>query len=82
MKTITVVEHITLDGVIQSPGSSIEDDSDGFNDGGWISNYSDEMIHDEIVKIMNYKVDYLLGRKTYNIWSAYWPYHDDIWQYK
>lgn len=79
MRKIIVIEHITLDGIIQSPGSKEEDGSNGFNNGGWISDYSDEVLGTEIRNIMNSNFDLLLGGKTYRIWSDYWPYHNDVW---
>ncbi len=80
MSNIIVIEHITLDGVIQSPGSKDEDTSNGFSLGGWISKYSDELLSKEIRYFMDQQFDLLLGRKTYDIWSKYWPNHNEIWR--
>lgn len=69
---------VTLDGVIQGPGGPTEDTSGGFKYGGWVAPYTDE-VYDEAVKKELEPADYLLGRKTFEIWAAYWPKHGDIW---
>jgi dihydrofolate reductase len=79
MRKIIVLEHISLDGVIQAPGGPEEDTSDGFAYGGWSAPYSDEKIRAALTKKMNVSFDLLLGRKTFNIWAAYWPQHADFW---
>ncbi len=78
MRKITVMSMLSLDGVMQAPGGPDEDLSGGFKYGGWTAAYGDE----QIGKIMAEELkpaDYLLGRKTYDIFSAYWPLHDDFW---
>lgn len=79
MRKIIVLEHISLDGVIQAPGGPEEDTSDGFAYGGWSMAYSDEKITAALMKKMNMPLDLLLGRKTFDIWAAYWPQHADLW---
>ena len=79
MRKIIVLEHITLDGVIQAPGGPEEDTSNGFAHGGWIAHYSDEVLGTALRKQMNSTFDLLLGRKTFDIWAPYWPHHADIW---
>lgn len=79
MRKIIALEHITLDGVIQSPGGPDEDTSDGFAHGGWIAPYSDPVLGTLLRKQMNLPFDLLLGRKTFDIWASYWPYHGEIW---
>ena len=79
MRRIIVLEHISLDGVIQAPGGPDEDTSGGFKYGGWISAFSDEILGKALRKQMNKPFDLLLGRKTYDIWAPYWPHHADIW---
>ena len=79
MRKIIVLEHITLDGVIQAPGGPDEDPSGGFKYGGWISLFSDEMLGAALRRQMNSSFDLLLGRKTFEIWEPYWPHHSDIW---
>jgi len=79
MRKIIVLEHISLDGVIQAPGGPDEDTSGGFKYGGWISPFSDAILETALRKQMNLPFDLLLGRKTYEIWSPFWPLHGDIW---
>lgn len=78
MRKIIVLSMLSLDGVMQAPGGPDEDLSGGFKYGGWTAAYGDE----QFGKIMMEELkpsDYLLGRKTYDIFSAYWPQHDDFW---
>lgn len=79
MRKVIVLQHISLDGVIQAPGGPEEDTSGGFPYGGWIAPYSDEIIGTALRKQMNSSFDLLLGRKTFEIWVPYWPHHGDIW---
>ncbi len=79
MRKVTVLEHISLDGVIQAPGGPDEDTSDGFAYGGWISQYSDPVLGKLLRRQMNMPFDLLVGRKTFEIWAPYWPHHADIW---
>jgi dihydrofolate reductase len=79
MRKVVVLEHISLDGVIQAPGGPEEDTSDGFAYGGWISLYSDEILGTLLRRQMNVPFDLLLGRKTFDIWAPYWPHHADAW---
>jgi len=74
-----VLEFISLDGIIQSPGGPEEDTSGGFKYGGWTSEYSDSVLGELIQKQMTEPFDLLLGRKTFDIWAPYWPQHTDIW---
>lgn len=69
---------ITLDGVMQAPGGPEEDTSGGFEFGGWTAPYSDEAYRTALMKELQ-PADYLLGRKTFEIWEAYWPQHADFW---
>lgn len=79
MRKIIVLEHISLDGVIQAPGGPDEDTSDGFAHGGWIARYSDESLGTALRKQMNTQFDLLVGRTTFEIWEPYWPQHVDAW---
>jgi dihydrofolate reductase len=79
MRKIIVLEHISLDGVIQAPGGQDEDTSGGFTHGGWIAPYSDVVLGKLLRQQMNKPFDLLLGRKTFDIWAPYWPQHPDIW---
>ena len=77
MARITAVESITLDGVMQAPGAPDEDRSDGFRFGGWLAGLYDEEFGAEIEKLFSAPFDLLLGRRTYDIFAAYWPYNQD-----
>ena len=78
MRKITVLSMITLDGVMQAPGGRKEDTSGGFKYGGWTAPYQDESGNKVFQKLMN-PADYLLGRKTFEIFEDYWPKHADVW---
>lgn len=69
---------ITLDGVMQAPGGPEEDTSGGFKYGGWVAPYGDE-VYDKVLEKQMKPADYLLGRKTFEIWADYWPEHADMW---
>jgi len=79
MRKLTVLEHISMDGVIQAPGGPEEDPSGGFAYGGWIAPYSDEVLGTALRRQMNMPFDLLLGRKTFDIWEPFWPQHADEW---
>lgn len=70
---------ITLDGVMQAPGGPKEDTSGGFKFGGWTAPYGDEVYGKAVQKELKQPADYLLGRKTFQIWEKYWPEHADFW---
>jgi dihydrofolate reductase len=78
MRKIIVLSMITLDGVMQAPGAPQEDTSGGFKYGGWIAPYGDK-VYAEILKKQLKPADYLLGRKTFEIFASYWPEHGDFW---
>ncbi|SFF09754.1 Dihydrofolate reductase [Chitinophaga sp. CF118] len=78
MRRIIVLSMITLDGVMQAPGGPQEDTSGGFKYGGWTASYGDELFG-KIMKEELKPADYLLGRKTFEIWAPYWPQHADFW---
>jgi dihydrofolate reductase len=81
MRKIVVQEFITLDGVMQAPGGPDEDTSSGFKYGGWTAPYfheADQEADKFMQKVME-STDLLLGKKTYEIFAAYWPSHEDIW---
>lgn len=79
MRKITVLSMITLDGVLQSPGNPNEDASGGFEYGGWIATYGDEVYHQVLQKELKQPVGYLLGRKTFEIWEGTWPKNARFW---
>ena len=69
---------ITLDGVLQAPGGPGEDTSGHFKYGGWSAPFGDEIGGKIMQKLMR-PADYLLGRKTFDIFASYWPEHADVW---
>jgi dihydrofolate reductase len=73
MRELIVNTFMTLDGVMQAPGGPEEDDSGGFTLGGWSVNYWDEQMGQIMDETMSTPFDLLLGRKTYDIFAAYWP---------
>lgn len=79
MRRVVVLEHLSLDGVIQGPGGPDEDTSGGFPYGGWISAYADPILGAALQRQMNLPFDLLLGRKTFDIWKQYWPNHGEAW---
>lgn len=79
MRKITVLEHITLDGVIQAGGGPDEDTSNGFAYGGWQVPFDDDVIGAAVKRMLDMPIDLLLGRMTFDIWEGFWPQHGDIW---
>jgi len=73
MRNLSVNTFMTLDGVMQAPGGPDEDDSGGFAYGGWSVNYWDDMMGELMTELMSEPFDLVLGRKTYDIFAAYWP---------
>jgi dihydrofolate reductase len=73
MRKIVVFSMVSLDGVMQAPGDSKEDASEGFKYGGWTAPYADESFDPIFKKELSGPFDLLLGRKTYQIFAAYWP---------
>jgi dihydrofolate reductase len=73
MRKLIVAEHISLDGIIQAPGGPKEDPSDGFRFGGWTVPYADKAIGQAVQDLLSQPFELLLGRRTYDIWAAYWP---------
>jgi dihydrofolate reductase len=67
MRTLKIIEHISLDGVIQSSGE------DGFPYGDWTAPYRTPAGRDAVLAAQGESFDLLLGRRTYDIWSGYWP---------
>ncbi len=73
MRKLKILEHISLDGVIQAPGGPEEDTSDGFKYGGWSAPHDDPEGGAAIVAAHGDNFDLLLGRRTYDIFSGFWP---------
>ncbi len=79
MRKIAVLEFMTLDGVMQAPGGPEEDPTESFAFGGWQVPFDDDLVSKVTKKELKESVEYLLGRKTFEIWADYWPKHTDIW---
>src|SRR5207248_3966398 len=78
VRKIISITQVTLDGVMQAPGGPEEDPSNGFKYGGWTAPYSDDNGGEFFQKNMR-PAEYLLGRKTFEIFAGYWPKHADTW---
>jgi dihydrofolate reductase len=74
MRKLIVLSFIALDNVMQAPGGPEEDPTGGFKHEGWIAGYSDDFLLNVMIKQTSKPFDLLLGRKTYEIFAAYWPY--------
>lgn len=77
MRKIIVGAMLSLDGVMQAPGGPTEDPTKGFKFGGWLMPLFDQELGEEIDRLFDEPFDLLLGRKTYEIFAAYWPYYDE-----
>jgi dihydrofolate reductase len=73
MRKLIVAAFISLDGVMQAPGGPDEDSSGGFRFGGWTWPYSDDATGDAVMELFAEPFELLLGRRTYEIFAAYWP---------
>lgn len=76
MRRIIAITQLSLDGVMQGPGGPEEDPSNGFTHGGWAMPFGDEVLQQVIGETIAGEFDMLLGRRTYEIFAAYWPHHD------
>jgi dihydrofolate reductase len=74
MRKLIVLSFITLDNVMQAPGGPEEDPTGGFEHEGWMFGYFDDFLLNAMIKQTSKPFDLLLGRKTYEIFAAYWPY--------
>jgi dihydrofolate reductase len=77
MRKIIVGAQVSMDGVMQAPGAATEDPTKGFKFGGWAMPYFDQAFGEEIDRSFKQQFDLLFGRKTYEIFAAYWPYQDE-----
>ena len=73
MAKVTVINHVTLDGVMQAPGSADEDARDGFQHGGWAMPNNDEVMSRTLGEGMMKGGPLLFGRRTYEQFHSYWP---------
>lgn len=74
MRRIRGSAFVSLDGVMQAPGGPSEDPTGGFEHGGWLPQFFDEDVGQAIDEFFGADYDLLLGRRTYDIFAAYWPY--------
>jgi dihydrofolate reductase len=74
MRRIVGGMFVSLDGVIQAPGGPTEDPTGGFAHGGWMFSVADDQVGAAIGEFFSRPYDLLLGRRTYDIFAAYWPY--------
>ncbi len=74
MRKVIVGAFVSLDGVMQAPGGPQEDPTGGFRYGGWVAPLADEAFGEEVDRMFSQPFDLLLGRKTYDIFAAFWPY--------
>ena len=76
MRRVIVGAMVSMDGVMQAPGGPEEDPTGGFEFGGWVATLgdTDPVFGDELGRLFGEPFDLLLGRRTYDIFAAYWPY--------
>jgi dihydrofolate reductase len=74
MRRIRGSAFVSLDGVMQAPGGPTEDPTGSFEHGGWLPQFFDEDVGNAIDAFFGKDYDLLLGRRTYDIFAAYWPY--------
>jgi len=74
MRKLVAAAFVSLDGVMQAPGMPTEDPTGGFEFGGWLWPHSDEATNEWVGGLFADPFDLLLGRKTYEIFAAYWPF--------
>lgn len=74
MRKVIGAAFVSLDGVMQAPGGPEEDPTGGFELGGWLFGYFDEAVGSKVDALFSEPFDLLLGRRTYDIFAAYWPF--------
>jgi len=79
MRKLIGLSFVTMDGVMQGPGSPKEDTSGNFTHGGWTVPYFDDVLGQVMGEQMSGPSDLLLGRKTFEIFASYWPQHEEDW---
>jgi dihydrofolate reductase len=77
MRKLIVGAQVSMDGVMQAPGAPTEDPTHRFKLGGWAMPYFDQAFGEEVNRVFEEPFDLLLGRKTYEIFAAYWPYYQE-----
>jgi dihydrofolate reductase len=77
MRKVVVIEHLTLDGVMQAPGRPDEDTRGGFPHGGWAAARTDDVMGQKMGGVMGGGGPLLLGRRTYEDFYGFWPNQTD-----
>jgi dihydrofolate reductase len=77
MRKVIAAAFVSVDGVMQAPGGPQEDPTGGFRYGGWVATYFDAVVDEAVGARFARPFDLLLGRKTYEIFAAHWPYAND-----
>jgi dihydrofolate reductase len=77
MRKLTGAAFLSLDGVMQAPGGPTEDTQGGFEEGGWMFKIWDPGIEETLGSLFSGDYDLLLGRRTYDIFAAFWPYAEE-----
>lgn len=77
MRKVIAAAFVSLDGVMQAPGGPEEDPTGDFRFGGWVAPYWDDALSQSMSSLFDHPFDLLLGRKTYDIFAAHWPYAED-----
>jgi dihydrofolate reductase len=78
IRKLIAITQVTLDGVMQAPGGPEEDPSNGFTHGGWAMPFVDDALMNQAIgEAVAGEFDMLLGRRTYEIFAAYWPNQGD-----
>lgn len=77
-RKLTAAVFVSLDGVMQAPGGPTEDPTGGFRFGGWTAPFDHESGQRIMAPLFEGEYDLLLGRRTYDIFAGYWPYHQDV----
>ena len=73
MRKIIAITQVSVDGVMQAPGGPDEDTTNGFTHGGWAMPFGDDGVKQALDETIAGEFDMLLGRRTYQIFAAYWP---------
>jgi dihydrofolate reductase len=76
MRKLVAVTQMTLDGVMQAPGGPEEDPTGDFEVGGWSVGYFDDVLGQQVGEAMSKPFELVLGRKTYEIFAAHWPFDE------
>lgn len=73
MRKIIAAAFVSIDGIMQAPGGPKEDTDGGFELGGWVAGYFDDVVGEAVGEMFSEPYDLLLGRRTYDIFASHWP---------